>query len=97
TELAAKETRRRERFELLAFAQVEALADIDECRHRRIERTEGARDDRAEVWRGHGLRRRITGVPLVLVPRVKNETQVARSVTADQCSPIHHAADLLQT
>ena len=62
-----QEPRRRERLEFLAFAQVEALADVDERRHRRILRPQRARDDRANVRRGHGLRRRVTGVPLILM------------------------------
>ncbi len=35
TVLAAEKSRRRERLQLLAFAEVEALADVDEGRHRR--------------------------------------------------------------
>src|SRR5438093_4680808 len=84
-ELAAQETCGGERFEFLTFAQVEALADVDERRHRRVLRSQSSRDDCPDMRRGHGLRRRITGVPLVLMAGVKNEPKVARGVTSNQC------------
>ena len=65
--LAPEEAGGGERLELLALAKVEALADVDERRHRWIHRTERARDPRAEVRGRHRLRRHVAGVPIVLV------------------------------
>ena len=76
--------------EFLAFADVEALADVDEGRHGRIARTQRAGDDRTEMRRGDRLRRGIAGVPLILMPRVQDEPEIARRVTADQRAAIHH-------
>ena len=45
-------------------------------------RPERARDDRAEVRRGHGLRRRVAGVPVILMPRVQDEAEVAGRVAS---------------
>ena len=97
TVFTPQEPRGRERLEFLAFAQVEALADVDERRHCLILRPQRARDDRADVRRRHGLRRRVTCVPLVLVPRMENEPKVARCVAANQRAAVHHAGDPFQT
>ena len=93
---AAEKAGRRERLQLLAFADVDALADVDERRHRRIERPERARDDRAEVRRGHRLRRRVAGVPLILMPRVQDEPEIARLIAANQRPAIHHLREMLE-
>ena len=58
---------------------------------------ERARKHGAHVRRGHRLRRRIAGVPVILVPRVQNEAQVADAVRADQRAAIHDLRDVLQT
>ena len=76
--LAAEKAGGGERLQLLAFAEIEPLADIDERRHRRVARPERARDERAEVRRGHGLRRHVAGVPVELMPRVQDEAEVRR-------------------
>src|ERR1700722_5024170 len=55
---AAEKTGGVKGLEFLAFAEVEALADIDERGHRRIHRPERAGDEGADVRRGDGLRRR---------------------------------------
>ena len=89
--LAAQEAGGVEGLELLAFAHVEALADVDERRHGRVQRAERAGDDGAQVRRRDRLRRRIAGMPLILVPRVQDETQVAGGVGADQRAAIHHS------
>src|SRR2546430_8547710 len=52
---AAQEAGGGESLELLAFADVEALADVDEGGDGGIERAERAGDDRADVRGGHGL------------------------------------------
>src|SRR5437867_12879415 len=44
-----------ESLQFLAFAVVEALADIDECGHGRIEWSERARDDGAQMRARHRL------------------------------------------
>ena len=65
---AAQKTRGRERLKFLTLAEVEPLADVDEGGHRRVQGTQRARDDRAQVGRGGRLRRSVAGVPLILVP-----------------------------
>ena len=94
--LAAEEAGRVERFQLLALADVEPLADVDERRHRRVARAKRAGDHRADVRGGDGLRRRVAGVPLVLVARVQNEPEVAGLVGADERAAIHHRANFLE-
>src|SRR5690349_6919543 len=44
---------RRERLQLLRLTIVKTLPDVDERRNRRIQRPQGSRDERAEVWRRH--------------------------------------------
>ena len=66
-ELSAQKARRRECFQFLAFAQIEALPDVDEGRDGGVFGAECPGDDRAEVRRGDGLGRSVAGVPLVLV------------------------------
>ena len=85
-----------ERLEFLPFAQVEALPDVDERRHGRLARAQRARDHRPDVRRRDGLRRGVAGVPLVLVPRVQNEPQIARLIRADQRRAVHHPGDFFQ-
>src|SRR5207248_1593782 len=93
----AEESRGMKRFQFLAFAQVEALADINKRWHGRITRPERSRDHRTDMRRGHRLRWRITCVPLVLVTRVQNETQVAGGIRADQRRAVHHPRNLFQS
>src|ERR1043166_1687092 len=57
-EFAAKKSRGMKGLKLLALAHVEALADINERRHRRVEGAERARNRGADVRGGHRLRRR---------------------------------------
>src|SRR5256885_1191937 len=60
--LAAEKAGRGERLQLLRLADAfEALADVDERRDRRVLRAEHLGDPRAEVRRGHGLRRDVAG------------------------------------
>ena len=94
--LTAEETGGMEGLEFLAFADVESLADVDERRHRGVSRAKRAGDHRADMWGGHGKRRRVAGVPMVLVARVENEAEVAGLVGADQRTSIHHVADFFQ-
>src|SRR5439155_15562586 len=77
-------------------AEIEALADVDEGRHSRVQRAERAGDDGADVRRGYGLGRCVSGVPLILMARVKNETEVPGRVTANQGSAVHHARNFFQ-
>src|SRR5437899_1022564 len=94
-EFAPQKPGRMKRLEFLAFAIVKALADVDERRDRGIERPERAGDHRAEMRRGDRLRRGVAGVPLILVARVEDKTQVARRVGADQRASIHYARHVL--
>src|SRR5207237_4435822 len=57
---AAQKTRGMKRFQFFAFAQIEALADVDERGDGRILWPESASDDRADMGRSDGLRRRVT-------------------------------------
>src|SRR5262249_26781788 len=54
-------------FEFLTFAEIEALADVDECWDSGISGSERSRNDGANVRRGDGLRRSVARVPLVLM------------------------------
>jgi hypothetical protein len=81
--LAAQEPGGREGLQFLAFTDIEALADVDESRHGRIDRAKSPRNDRAEMGRGNSLRRRIPGMPLILVARVQNKSKVTSRVGAD--------------
>ena len=81
---AAEEAGGRERLELLDFpVTFQPLADVDERRDRRVSRTADLGDPRADVRRGHGLRRNISGVPVILVPRMQDISQVGDNVRAD--------------
>ncbi len=95
--LAAEKSRRGERLQLLAFPEIEALADIDERRHRRIARPEGFGDEPAEMRRGHALRRHVARVPVELVPRVQDEAEILRHRRADERAAIHDTRHLLQS
>ena len=53
-------------------------------------------DDRAEMRRRDRLRRRIARVPLKLMARMENESQIARRVAANQRAAVHHRGELLQ-
>ena len=94
--LAAEEAGGREGLQLLALADVEALSDVDERRHGGVARAERAGDDRAEVRRGDRLRRRVARVPMVLVPRVEDEAEIACPVGADERPAIDDGAQALE-
>ena len=66
--LAAEEAGGGEGFQLLAFAEIETLADIDERRNRRIARPERFSNECPEMRRGHALWRHIASVPVELMP-----------------------------
>src|SRR5688572_1820064 len=94
---AAQKTRGGERLQLFAFPKIEALTNVDEGWDCRIEGSECARDECTEMRAVHTLRRRVARVPLELVPRVQNESEIACGVTTDECSPIHDRSHLFQT
>ena len=79
-----------ERLEFLALSDVEPLTDVDERWHGRVARAKRARNHRTDVRGGDGLRRRVAGVPLLLVARMQNEPEVAGLVGADERAAIHH-------
>ena len=97
TILAAEEASRRKSLDLLAFADVETLADVDEGRHRWIQRAQCACDHRAQVRAGDRLRRRVPGMPMKLVPRMEDEAQIPGGVSSDQRAAVDDAANSLQT
>ena len=78
-------------------ADLQVLANRDEGGHRRILRSERPRDDRAEMGHRHRLRRDVAGVPVILVPRVKDEAQVRGGERADHRAAIDDLANPLET
>ena len=65
----AQKSSRMKGFHAVAFtADFQVLANIDEGRHIRVNRPKRAREHGAHVRRCHGLRRRISSVPVILMP-----------------------------
>src|ERR1051326_1339882 len=87
---AAQKTGRVEGLQFFAFTEIKALADVNKSGNRRISGTEGTSDHGAGVWRGVG------GVPLILVPRVENETEIASGIGTNQRGAVHHAGDIFK-
>ena len=61
--------------------------------HLRLLRPEQLRNPRADVRHGDRLRRLIAGMPVVLMARVQNESEIADAVRSDQRPPIHDLRD----
>ena len=93
---APEEARLMERLEFLAFPDSHALADVDESRDVRVVRPERPRDDRPHVRGGHGERRDVTGVPVILMARVENEPEVGADERPDQRPAIHDRCDAFE-
>src|ERR1039458_730239 len=93
--LAAKKTSGVECLQFLPLSQIKPLPNVDESRHGGVSGAEGPCDHRADVGRGNRLGRSVAGVPLVLMARMQNETEIARRVRPDQCGAVHHARDVL--
>ncbi len=51
---------------------------------------------RADVRGGDGLRRHVSGVPVVLVARVEDGAEVRLHVRADERGAVHHLGDLIE-
>ena len=83
-------------FIAVSFAQVQALADVDERGHGRVARAERAADDRADVRGGDGLWGGVAGVPVILVARVQDEPQVGRDRRADERRAVHDLGDVFE-
>ena len=64
-------------------ADLHVLSDDDERRHLRFAGTEQLRHPCAHVRYGDRLRWLIAGVPVILMPRVKNEAEIAHAMRAD--------------
>ena len=95
--LAAQSAAGLEGLEFLRLAiAIVALADVDEGGQGGIPRPFGLGNPSAQVRSGHRLRRFITGVPMVLVPRVENLPHVAGHVRADQRAAVEDGSDLLE-
>ncbi len=75
---------------------LQVLADIDKRRNVRIQRAQRARNDRAHVRRSHRLWRRIPGVPVELMTRMKDKTKIADAMRSDQRAAVHHLSDPFQ-
>jgi len=71
-------------------------ADVDERRDRRVPRPENLRHPGADVGSGHGPRRDIPRVPVVLMPGVEDVPEVGHDVRADQGAAVEHLRDALQ-
>jgi hypothetical protein len=84
------------RFQLLSLADVEPLSDADERRNNVVFWTQFVCNPCADVWHLHGLRRFITGVPVVLVTGVQDMSHVRRSIGSNHGAFIHHGPDFLQ-
>ena len=57
------------------------------------ERAEHLRHPSPQVRSGHSLRRHIPGVPVVLMPGVKDVAQVRQNVRPNQGPPVQHLGD----
>ena len=89
TVFAAQKARGGKRLQFLAFAEIEALSDIDKRRNGRIPRPEGTRHERTDVRRCDRLRRDVAGVPVILVARVQNEAEVRGLRGPDERATVH--------
>ena len=78
-------------------ADFHVLTDADERGNRRIPRSERSRYHRAQVRHRERLRRHVAGVPVVLMPRVENESEVRGLKCPDERAAIDHAGDALET
>ena len=83
--------------EFLSFADIEALSHIDKGGKGRIQGTESAANNGANVGCGNRLRRCITRVPLVLMASVQDKPEITGGVGTNQCRTIHNAGDVFQT
>ena len=97
TELTAQESGRSEGLEFLALADIQTLTNIDEGRHCGVLRPQCARHHTSDVRAGDRLRRGVSRVPVELMPRMENETQIAGRVSPDEGAAIHHLGHLLQS
>ena len=97
TVFVAEETGGGECLELLLFADAfEALADVDEGRHNMVVRAQHASYPRAEVRARNSLGRDVASVPVILVARVKDASEIRLHRRANQGAAIHHAGDVLK-
>jgi hypothetical protein len=78
-------------------ADLEVLADRNKRRHSGILRTERSRNHRSDVRHCHRLRRNVAGVPVILVARVENVSEIGRLESSDDRAAIHDACDTLET
>ena len=86
----AQEPGRVKRLQFFLFADAfETLADIDESGNRRIARSQQSGDPCADVRCGNGLRRNVSGMPMVLMPRMQDVAQVGQHVRTNQRAAIH--------
>ena len=72
------------------------LADVHECGHVRMARSQRPGHHRTHVGSRHREGRRVAGVPVILVAGVKDEAQVSQTVTPDQGGPVHHPGQAVQ-
>ncbi len=97
-ELAAEETGLGESLDLLVLADaLQPLADVDEWRDHRVLRTEHLRHPRTNVRTRHRLRWDVTGVPVVLVSRMQDRSEVRLVVRSNQRASVHHTRDPFQS
>ena len=83
--------------ELLLFSHtLEPLPNIDEGRDDLVLGTQRFGHPCTDVRGGHGQGRNVTGVPVVLVPGMKDRAQVRLHGRTDQRTPVHDMGDVFQ-
>ena len=96
TKLTAQKPGRGEGLEFFTLTNIQALADVNESRHCGVLWAKGTGHHRPDVRTCDRLRWRVAGMPVKLMPRVEDESQITRRISTDQGAAIHHLSHLLQ-
>ena len=92
-----KEARSGKGFQLFGFAMpFEFLTDVDKSRNRWVALAKHLCHPRADVGCSNSLRWYIPCMPMILVPRMQNGTEVGHAMRTNNGSPIHHLCDIFQ-
>ena len=73
-----------------------ALANVDERWNGGIPRSQRVSDPRTDVWSSHVLRWLVACVPMILMPRMQNDSKVSEYVRSNQRPAIEDAGDFLK-
>ena len=96
-ELGSQKTRRMKRLELFLFANTfQSLSDVNECRHGWIPGPQQTRHPGPDVRSSDRLRRDVTCVPMILMTRMQDVTEVGLDVRADHRPAIKDLRDVLE-